>query len=96
MARESLAASRGGRWTVAEALYLSFEGDKAVVPLRVRGRTLDELLDDAQDRLLTTLDRIAQGQFPASPARKGLCVPCPYRAVCRLEIVDAVGELNGD
>lgn len=87
VARQALAAD-GEPWAIAEALYLSFEGDKAVVPLQARNKTLDVLLAEAQERLLTTLDRIAEGRFPPSPARKSLCAPCPYRAVCRLEIVD--------
>jgi RecB family exonuclease len=95
-ARESLRRSRGGDWTIAEALYLSFEGDKAVVSLRAKGRTTDELLDEAQDRLIAALDDIARGHFPPQPARKSLCGPCPYRAVCRLEIVAPAPEAEGD
>ncbi len=91
-ARESLRASTGRSWEIGEAMYLSFEGDKAVVPLRAKGRTIDDLLADAQDRLLAALDGIAAGHFPPQPARKALCGPCPYRAVCRLEIVEAVVE----
>ena len=94
--RESLRASRGGEWAIAEALYLSFEGDKAVVPLKAKGRTTEELLDDAQDRMLRALDEIAEGHFPPRPARKSLCGPCPYRAVCRLEIVELTPEATGD
>jgi RecB family exonuclease len=85
--------SKGGRPPgLAEALYLSFEGDRAVVSLRQRNRSLDELLDDAQDRTIATLDRIAEGEFPPRPAKRSLCGPCPYRTVCRLEIVDANQE----
>lgn len=91
-ARESLRASTGRDWVIGEAMYLSFEGDKAVVPLRAKGRTIDDLLADAQDRLLAALDGIAAGRFPPQPARKALCGPCPYRAVCRLEIVEAAVE----
>jgi RecB family exonuclease len=83
-----LRRSRGGEWRLAEAAYLSFEGERAVVPLRTRGRTIDELIDDAQERLLTALDDIAAGHFPARPSRKSLCGPCPYATVCRLEYVD--------
>ncbi len=94
-ARDSLRAHRVDQaWKIGEALYLSFEGEKAVVPLRARGRTLDELLDDAQGRLVTALDDIARGRFPPSPAKRSLCGPCPYRAVCRLEIVERT-ESNG-
>jgi RecB family exonuclease len=96
VALESLRAERGEALSVAEALYLSFEGDKAVVPLRARDKSIDDLMSDAQDRFLSTLDRIGEGRFPPSPARRSLCGPCPYRAVCRLEIVEATAEANGD
>jgi ATP-dependent helicase/DNAse subunit B len=88
-ARVSLEGHRGRRWTLGEALYLSFEGNKAVVPFRAKGRTVDELIADAQDRLLATLDRIAAGDFPPQPSKKSLCGPCPYSSVCRLEYVSA-------
>jgi RecB family exonuclease len=88
-ARVSLDGHRGRHWTLAEALYVSFEGDRPVVPFKAKGRTVDDLISDAQDRLLTTLDRIAEGRFPARPLKKSLCGPCPYVAVCRLEYVEA-------
>lgn len=88
-ARTVLAGHKGRNWTLGEALYLSFEGPKAVVPFRAKGRTVDELIADAEDRLLNTLDRIAAGQFPAQPSKKSLCGPCPYSTVCRLEYVEA-------
>jgi RecB family exonuclease len=84
-ARTRLAGHQGRDWTLGEAAYLSFEGERAIVPLRVRGRTLDDLVDDAQDRLLGTLDAIGAGVFPPRPARKSLCVACPYSTVCRRE-----------
>ena len=92
VALESLRNTRGGQWSIAEALYLSFEGDKAVVSLRARGRTTDELIADAQARLIATLDDIAGGVFPPRPARRSLCGSCPYRTVCRLDYVEAAPE----
>ncbi|MBA3271309.1 MAG: PD-(D/E)XK nuclease family protein [Acidobacteria bacterium] len=89
LARQALRRERGEEWTLAEAVYVSFEGDRAVVALKPgKGRSLDDVMDDAQDRLIATLDRIAQGVFPPSPAKKSLCGPCSYRAVCRLDIVE--------
>jgi RecB family exonuclease len=96
VAVESLRAARGGDWTIGEALYVSFEGDKPIVPLRAKGRTTDELIADAQERLIETLDDIAAGLFPPRPSKRALCGPCPYRAVCRLEIVEARTEGGGD
>jgi ATP-dependent helicase/DNAse subunit B len=96
LAREMLGHSRGMSLTLSEALYLSFEGDKAVVPLRPpRGQTLDDVIADAEDRALRALDRISAGQFPVQPQKKSMCGPCSFRAVCRLEIVEADRD-NGD
>jgi RecB family exonuclease len=90
LAREVLRRSRGRSVTLGEALYLSFEGDKAVVPLRPpRGQSLDDLIADAEDRALWALDQISEGRFPVRPQKKSLCGPCSFRAVCRLEIVEA-------
>jgi len=90
LAREMLQRARGRSVALGEALYLSFEGDKAVVPLRPpRGQTLDDVIADAEDRALGALDRIGEGQFPVRPQKKSLCGPCSFSAVCRLEIVEA-------
>lgn len=96
LAREVLGASRGRKFSLAEALYVAFEGDRPVVPLRAaRGQTLDDVVAEAQDRLIRTLDDIAAGRFPPRPLKRSLCGPCSYRAVCRLDIVtedEAEGE----
>jgi CRISPR/Cas system-associated exonuclease Cas4 (RecB family) len=47
------------------------------------------LIRDAQQRAVETLDRIAAGHFPPRPAKKSICGPCSFRAVCRLEFVEA-------
>jgi RecB family exonuclease len=96
LARELLQKARGRRWSLAEAVYVSFEGDKAVVPLRpARGQSLDDVIVDAQQRAVRALDLIAEGQFPARPAKKSMCGPCSFRTVCRLEIVEE-GEATGE
>jgi ATP-dependent helicase/DNAse subunit B len=86
LASEALQRSRGGTWVLDEAMYVSFEGERAVVPLRPpRGESLDAVIADAEERMLDALGRIEAGQFPPQPAKKSLCGPCGYRAVCRLE-----------
>ena len=97
LARVLLEQSRGRTWRLGEALYVSFEGDKAVVPLRpARGQSLDDLIVDAQQRTIRALDAIAEGQFPPRPLKKSICGPCSYRAVCRLEIVEDTKEAGND
>jgi hypothetical protein len=89
LARESLNASRGGHWQLDEAMYVSFEGDRAIVKLRpAKGQTLEDVVADAEDRLVDALDRIAQGHFPPRPSKKSFCGPCAYRTVCRLEYTE--------
>ncbi|MGQ0737053.1 MAG: PD-(D/E)XK nuclease family protein [Acidobacteriota bacterium] len=95
LARNSLRDRDGQRWEIAEALYVSFEGARPVVPMYVRGRSTEDLIVAAQDRFLTALDDIAAGLFPPRPAKRSLCGPCPYRTVCRLDIVEAP-EASGD
>lgn len=90
LARELLKSARGGEWSLDEAMYVSFEGDKCVVPLKpAKGETLEQVIDDAEDRLLNALDRIGEGRFPPQPAKKSLCGMCSYSAVCRMEIRQA-------
>lgn len=89
LAREVLQRSQGRTVTLAEALYLSFEGNRPVVPLRpAKGQTLDDVIAGAQARAVGALDRIAAGQFPVQPLKKSLCGPCAFRTVCRLQIVE--------
>jgi RecB family exonuclease len=96
LARELLGKAHARAWTLSEALYLSFEGNKAVVPLRpLRDQTLDDLINDAQRRAVRALDDIAAGLFPPRPAKKSNCGPCSFRAVCRLEIVEG-NEVPGE
>jgi RecB family exonuclease len=87
--RQRLRATLGRDAPVREALYLSLEGDRAVVPLKGRaGMTLDEVIAEAEDRFLQALDAIAAGHFPPQPTPRSLCNTCPYVTVCRKAIVE--------
>jgi RecB family exonuclease len=92
LAREVLQKRRGGYWSLEEAMYLSFEGDRAVVPLKpAKGDTLEAFVAEAQHRLIDALDRITAGHFPPQPAKKSMCGPCGYRGICRLDYVGVEG-----
>lgn len=67
----------------SEAMYLSFEGPQAVVPLEERGKVFDDLTRLAGHRLVAALDQIAAGHYPPRPETKNLCTMCAFVAVCR-------------
>jgi hypothetical protein len=67
----------------SEAMYLSFEGPKAVVALEERGKDFEDLTTAAGHRLVAALDDIAAGHYPPRPETKNLCSMCAFVAVCR-------------
>jgi RecB family exonuclease len=96
--RTSLSATYGRDIPASEAMYLSFEGPQAVVPLdpstgsgsaraksraEERGKLFEELTISAEHRLVAALDDIAAGHYPARPETKNLCTMCAFVAVCR-------------
>ena len=81
--RTSLARTHGRDIPASEAMYLSFEGPQAVVPLEERGKRFEELTTSAGHRLVAALDNIAAGHYPSRPETKNLCTMCAFVAVCR-------------
>lgn len=81
--RARLAAERGTDITASEAMYLSFEGPQAVVPLEERGKSFAELVTTAEHRLVQALDDIAAGHYPPRPETRNLCSMCAFVSVCR-------------
>jgi ATP-dependent helicase/nuclease subunit B len=81
--RTSLVKTHGRDVAASEAMYLSFEGSQAVVPLGERGKQFDELTQAAEHRLVAALDNIAAGRYPARPETKNLCTMCGFVSVCR-------------
>jgi RecB family exonuclease len=81
--RTSLLATHGRDIPTSEAMYLSFEGAQAVVPLEERGKSFDDLTAAAAHRLVAALDQIAAGHYPPRPETKNLCTMCAFVAVCR-------------
>ena len=81
--RTSLSKTHGRDIRASEAMYLSFEGPQAVVPLEERGKVFEELTASAGHRLVTALDDIAAGHYPARPETRNLCTMCAFVAVCR-------------
>jgi RecB family exonuclease len=81
--RTALSAQLGRDVRATEAMYLSFEGPQAVVPLEERGKLFEDLTAAAGHRLVAALDDIARGHYPPRPETRNLCTMCGYVAVCR-------------
>ena len=81
--RTSLVKTHGRDIPASEAMYLSFEGPQAVVPLEERGKLFEDLTTSASHRLVAALDNIAAGRYPPRPETKNLCTMCAFAAVCR-------------
>jgi RecB family exonuclease len=81
--RTTLSHEYGRDIAPSEAMYLSFEGPQAVVPLEERGKAFDELTAAAGHRLVAALNDIARGHYPPVPESKNLCTMCRFTAVCR-------------
>jgi len=79
----SLLKTHGRIISASEAMYLSFEGPQAVVPLEERGKLFEDLTASAGHRLVAALDDIAAGHYPPRPETKNLCTMCAFVAVCR-------------
>ena len=87
-AEQRLAGYRGRHWTLAEAIYLAFSGKRSQAPVVKPGDPdAEKALDAARTRLLTIVDRVAQGEFPPQPTDEILCDFCAYAAVCRKDYV---------
>lgn len=72
-----------------EAFYLSLEGEAPLRSLRpAKGQTLDDVLGEAEQRMVQALDDIGAGHFPARPSPLSLCASCPFETVCRKQFVE--------
>ena len=74
-----------------EAVYLAFKGPRRVVPLfRNDGEIATEVLAEAQERLVATVDAIDRRPLPPTPDDVYRCETCGFRDVCRKDYVGDV------
>jgi RecB family exonuclease len=87
---QHLRATRGKNWELGQAGYIAFGEERSFVPMVSKGRNQEDVLQQAQARLLTAIDGIARGEFPPTPADVSQCMRCAYAAVCRKDYVGDV------
>jgi RecB family exonuclease len=85
-ASQQLDGRHGRSWTVGDGGYIAFKDARRFVPLAERG-ALDQVLQDAQARLLGAIDEIERGEFPPTPIEPFRCTFCGYSGVCRKDYV---------
>ena len=89
-AEQRLVSHKGRSWTLGEAAYLAFKGQKRVVPLFATPGDKAKVLAEAQERLALTVDAIARGEFPPTPDDVWRCETCSFASVCRKDYVGDV------
>ena len=89
-AEQRLTSYRGRTWVLGEAAYLAFKGPRRVVPLFTSPAERAKVLDEAQQRLVDTIDAIARGEFPPTPDDVFRCETCSFATVCRKDYVGDV------
>jgi ATP-dependent helicase/nuclease subunit B len=89
-AEQRLVSHKGRSWTLSEAAYLAFKGQKRVVPLFTSPGDKAKVLAEAQERLALTIDAIARGEFPPTPDDVWRCETCSFASVCRKDYVGDV------
>ena len=87
---QDLLKTTGKPWEPGQAGYIAFGGDRRFVPMLGRGKDTQQTLQEAQTRLLDTIDAIERGEFPPQPADTHLCTRCAHVAVCRKDYVGDV------
>ncbi len=86
--RQKLRGYRGRDWQLAEAAYITFRGDKTVVPLAAKPEDNDVALEEAERDVVAIADATAAGRFPPRPRMRSMCTYCAYQTVCRKDYVD--------
>jgi ATP-dependent helicase/nuclease subunit B len=89
-AEQRLASHRGRSWSLGEAAYLAFKGQRRVVPLFSSPADRVKVLAEAQERLAATVNAISRGEFPPTPDDVWRCETCSFTAVCRKDYVGDV------
>jgi RecB family exonuclease/inactivated superfamily I helicase len=89
-AEQRLRGHSGRSWTLGEAAYIAFRGSRRVTPLFTVRAGRDEVLAEAQKRLVAAVDAIEAGRFPPTPTDVFICSFCGYASVCRKDYVGDV------
>jgi ATP-dependent helicase/DNAse subunit B len=87
---QSLAATRGGTWRLAEAGYVAFAERQGFVRLGGRqgdSNKLADAMDAGQILFLDAIAAIERGEFPVRPEEPYRCRFCAYPSVCRKDYV---------
>jgi RecB family exonuclease len=83
-AQQGLDGRHGRRWTLSRAGYIAFKEKNAFVSI---GANLDKALTEGQERLISAVHGVEEGEFPPRPDEPWLCSRCGYALLCRKDYV---------
>jgi hypothetical protein len=83
-AAQHLEGRHGRSWTLSRAGYVAFRERNAFVPL---GPSMEEALEEGQQRFLAAVVNIERGAFPVDPDEPYRCRWCGYAGLCRKDYV---------
>jgi CRISPR/Cas system-associated exonuclease Cas4 (RecB family) len=90
---QQLARQGAHQQVPGEAFYLSMEGESPIKALKpAKGQSLDDVLVEAEGRMIQAIEDVGEGHFPPRPIMKSLCARCPFDVVCRKAYVEAPDE----
>jgi RecB family exonuclease len=85
-AEQHLEGRHGRSWTVSRAGYVAFKEKNSFVSLGASS-SLQEAMEEGQERLLAAVAGVERGEFPPRPEEPFLCGRCGYSGVCRKDYV---------
>ena len=87
-ARARLTGRHGMIWQASDAAYVAFGKAPNYRSLGRDSEKLEAALAAGEARLVDTVDRIEEGDFPPRPRHRHLCESCAFSSVCRKDYVD--------
>jgi ATP-dependent helicase/DNAse subunit B len=83
-AQQDLDGRHGRHWTISRAGYIAFKEKNPFVSI---GMNLEKALEEGQERLISAVQDVEEGNFPPRPDEPWLCSRCGYALVCRKDYV---------
>jgi hypothetical protein len=86
-ASQQLEGRHGRAWPVSRAGYVAFRDKSPFTSIGNTPAQVQQALVEGQAKMVSTVGRIAKGEFPVDPDEPFFCTRCGYAGVCRKDYV---------